>query len=189
MDLNKKTVYLLMGSGMIILGVFSFLYSEFTALLCGFAAIAYGAGELMQWRERRRIGATGIWSKLSILTSIAFGAFVIAGHWFALFAIRFALICVALWLTAEGILQIIGAVMYRKAMTTADLGVQAPGSISSMVCGIIMIVIGLIAVIFPVFAEYTAWLCVSAGLIIAGIRVFWMARHAGEFEKKDEKDT
>ena len=105
---------------------------------------------------------------------------IIAGNWIAAFMARYILISVSVWLIAEGILQILGAIMYRKAMTTADLGVQAPGSVSSMVCGGCMIAAGILGLIFPVFAEHLAWLCVAAGLIIIGIRLVWMARHAGD---------
>ena len=76
--------------------------------------------------------------------------------------------------------------MYRKAMTSADLGVQAPGSVSSMILGTIMILVGIFGLIFPAFAGFTVWIWIVAALIMSGFRMFWMARSAGALEEETE---
>ena len=80
---------------------------------------------------------------------------------------------------AEAALEILGAVMYRKAMTTADLGVAAPGSVSSMVLGVIMAAVGVLGLIFPVVAEFFVWVWIVCELILSGIRLIWAARTVG----------
>jgi uncharacterized membrane protein HdeD (DUF308 family) len=76
--------------------------------------------------------------------------------------------------------------MYRKAMTTADLGVQAPGSVSSMVIGVIMIAVGILGIIFPIFASVVVGLMMVGGMVVMGIKLIWMARSAGVLEASDE---
>ena len=184
--MNRKILYLIMGIALIVFGILSIVDRRLPIVMTGIAAIIYGVGQLIHWRERTRIGAAGTWALLSTLFSIIFGVFIIAGNWFAVFMARYILISVSVWLIAEGVLQILGAIMYRKAMTTEDLGVQAPGSVSSMVCGGCRIAAGLLGIIFPAFAENMALLCVAGGLIIIGIRLVWMARHAGQWGNGNE---
>ena len=101
------------------------------------------------------------------------------------FAIHILLISLSIWLIAQGVLEVLGAVMYRKAMTTADLGVQAPGSAASMVLGAVMIVVGILGLIFPVMAVYAVRIWIVAELFMSGIRMIWMARSAGELEESN----
>ena len=76
--------------------------------------------------------------------------------------------------------------MYRKAMTTADLGVQAPGSVSAMVLGIAMAAVGILGLINPVVAVITAGIWIVAALILSGIRMIWIARSAGVLGESSE---
>ena len=70
-------------------------------------------------------------------------------------------------------------------MTTADLGVQAPGSAAAMVMGTVMIAVGILGLIFPMFAGFTVRIWIVCELIVSGVRLIWMARTAGELEESN----
>ncbi len=184
--LRKKIMYICIGAVSILFGILCVFNRELAIILSGIGLVLYGVGSFFQWRERRKAGAAGTWVLAGTLAAIGFGIFILTGSCLGEFAVRALLICLSIWLLAEGVLEILGAVMYRKAMTSADLGVQAPGSVSSMILGTIMILVGIFGLIFPAFAGFTVWIWIVAALIMSGFRMFWMARSAGALEEETE---
>ena len=171
---------------MIILGVCSLLKEEYMILISGIAIIGYGLGGLISYLERRKLGfAKGITLANSIV-GMASGAAIILGGQLGFFAAGIVVLIMAGWLIACGILEIIGAVMFMKAMTSADLGVQAPGATASLILGIAMIVAGIVSILNPVFAIMTAGLVIAVGLIVAGIRMIVSSVYSGILLKTDE---
>ena len=180
--MNKKILYVLMGAGSILLGILCIFDKNLPVILCGIGLLIYGVGQFLHWRERRKAGAASVWALAGMLLAIAFGLFILIGSRLGSFAVHILLISLSIWLIAEGVLEILGAVMYRKAMTSLDLGVQAPGSAASMVLGAVMITVGILGLIFPVFAEFAVGIWIVAELIVSGVRLIWMARSAGALE-------
>ncbi len=183
--MKKRILYLLLGVAAILLGIVCIFDRKLPVILCGIGLILYGAGGFFHWGERRKAGAAGIWVLIGMLVAIGFGILILIGNQAGEHAARFLLVSLSIWLMAEGVLEFLGAIMYRKAMTTADLGVQAPGSVSSMVLGVAMVAVGILALIFPVFAEYAAWIWIVGALILSGIRLIWFSRAAGVLEESD----
>ena len=181
--MNKKILYICIGAFSVLLGLLCMFDRELPVILSGIGLLLYSAGELVHWKERRKAGAAGIWALAGMLVAAVFGIVILIGSRFGTAAMQFLLISLSIWLIAEGALEILGAIMYRKAMTTADLGVQAPGSVSSMILGAIMAVTGVLGLIFPVFAGYTVRIWIIAELIVTGVRMIWMARTAGALEE------
>ncbi len=180
--MNKKILYVAIGAAAIVLGVVCLFDRKTAAILCGIGLILYGAGSFIHWRERKKAGAAGKWALITVIVSVAFGVFILIGSRFEAFAVRALLLSLSIWLIAEGGLEILGAVMYRKAMTTADLGVQAPGSVSSMVLGVIMAAAGVLGLVFPIVAGVLIWIWIVCELILSGVRILWSARSAGALE-------
>ncbi len=183
--MKKKILDIVIGIAAVFLGFCCLFYSEMAAILCGIGLILYGIGGIIHWRERKKAGAAGRWAMFTVIVSVAFGVFILIGSRLEAFALRALLISLSIWLIAEGVLEILGAVMYRKAMTTADLGVQAPGSVSSMVLGAVMAAAGILGVIFPVIVGYFVWIWIVCVLILSGIRIIWSARSAGVLEESN----
>ncbi len=183
---KKKVLFIILGVAAIILGILCFFEPMLAALLCGIGLAIYGIGSLAHWFELRKAGASSVWGLLGAIISIALGGFILFGNQIGLFATTILLLVVSLWLMAEGVFEIISAVMYRKAMTTVDFGVQAPGSMVSMVLGIFMICFGFIGLIFPVVAEVSLWIWIVLELIISGVRLLMQARAAGLLEESNE---
>ena len=177
--LNKKILHVAIGAASIVLGIICIFNVEMAAVLCGAGLLIYGFGSIIRWRERKKAGAASAWALAAGVFSAAFGGFIIIGDRFGIFATRLLLISLSIWLIAEAALEILGAVMYRKAMTTADLGVSAPGSVSSMVLGVVMAAVGVLGLIFPVVAEFFVWVWIVCELILSGIRLIWAARSVG----------
>ena len=184
--MNKKILYICIGAVSIVLGILCIFNRELAIMLSGIGLILYGLGSFFHWKERRKAGAASIWAGAGTFVAFAFGVFVLIGSRLGNAAIQFLLISLSIWLIAEGVLEILGAVMYRKAMTTADLGVQAPGSVSAMVLGIAMAAVGILGLIYPVVAVITAGIWIVAALILSGIRMIWIARSAGVLGESSE---
>ena len=183
--MNKKILYVFLGAGAILLGILCLFDKGLPVILCGIGLLIYGIGQFLHWKERKKAGAAGVWALAGTILAIAFGVFLLIGSRLGSFAIHILLISLSIWLIAQGVLEVLGAVMYRKAMTTADLGVQAPGSAASMVLGAVMIVVGILGLIFPVMAVYAVRIWIVAELFMSGIRMIWMARSAGELEESN----
>ena len=183
--MNKKILYVVIGVIAIALGIACIFDRRMAAILCGVGLLLYGFGSLVRWREHSKAGAAGVWSLAAGIVSAAFGIFILIGSGLGFFAARILLISLSVWLIAEAVLEILGAIMYRKAMTTADLGVMAPGSVSSMVLGIVMAVVGVLGLIFPIVAEFFVWIWIVCELILSGVRLIWTARTAGVLEGRN----
>ena len=183
--MNRKVLYIIVGAAAVALGIVCIFDRRLPVVLSGIGLLLYGVSEFFHWRERRKAGAAGVWALAGMLAAFVFGAFILIGGPSGNVAARFLLLSLSIWLIAEGVLEILGAVMYRKAMTTADLGVQAPGSLASLILGMIMAAVGVLGLIFPVFAEYAVWIWIVAELILSGVRSIWRARTAGELEESD----
>ena len=184
--MKKKILYAVIGLISIVLGIVCIFDDRMTVILCGIALLLYGAGSLLHWRERHKAGAAGNWALLAGVVAVAFGVSILIGSRLEIFAERFLTLSLSIWLIAEAVMEILGAIMYRKAMTTIDLGVWAPGSVSSIVLGIVMAVVGVLGLIFPVVAEYLIWIWIVCVLILTGIRLIWEARSAGILEASSE---
>ena len=183
---NKKILFTIIGVICIVLGILCIFFDELPVFLCGVGLVLYGIVQFFHWRERKKVGAAGFWAFLGMALALAVGVIILIESRPGSFALRFLLIMLSIWLIAEGGLEILGAIMYRKAMTSADLGVQAPGSAASMVLGSIMVIVGILGLVFPLFAEVAVLILIVAELILSGVRMIWLARTAGDLEESDE---
>ena len=182
--MNKKILYLAAGAAIIILGILTVIDEEMTLLLCSIMFFVYGFADLMRWKEGRKIGTSSRWTLFGALFSLVLGACILIGDISAIqFSVSFMVVIFSMWLMISGVFEILGVIMYRRAMTSADLGIQAPGSMTAMISGGIMIGVGLLALIVPAFALFAVHLWISAGLIIVGARLIAEARTAGELEE------
>ena len=190
---KRKLLLCVIGIVMIGLGILGLLDVEYMIWVSGIGVAFYGLGGLINYLERRKLGlAKGITLANSI-TAMSAGAAIIIGGQLGFFAARIIILILALWLIAAGILEIIGAVMFRRAMTSADLGVQAPGSIASLVLGIVMIVAGGVAILHPIFAIMTAGIVIAIALIVSGVRMIVSSVYSGVLlhtgEQRDRKEV
>ncbi len=180
--MNKKLLYMFGGVVSIILGILTIFYEELALFLCSAVLLVYGISGMMKWLEGRKSGTSSLWTFLGAALSIIFSICILIGNNTMEFAAAQLVLLFSLWLIVIGGFEVLGAIMYRKAMTSADLGVQAPGSLTSLISGGIMIIIGILALFIPMFAILTAHIWITMGLILTGIRLFMMARSAGELE-------
>lgn len=182
--MNRKILYLAAGAVIIILGILTIIDEEMTLLMCSIMFFVYGFADLMRWKEGRKTGTASMWTLFGSLFSFVLGACILIGDVSAAqLSISFVVVVFSVWLMISGVFEILGAIMYRKAMTSADLGVQAPGSVTAMISGGIMIGVGLLALIVPEFAVFTVHVWISVGLIMMGARLIAEARAAGELEE------
>ena len=176
---------MLLGAFMVLIGIATFIVPENLPLSGGFGVLLYGIGALLHWRERRKVGVAKKTTLTSAIMTIAAGLVILVGGQTGIVAVGLIVIIMAVWLIAAGVLEIIGAVIYRKAMTTADLGVQAPGSITSMILGGVLILMGLGAIMEPLFAAITAGIVISLVLIVAGGRMVVSGLCSGRLFRKE----
>lgn len=185
-DKVKKFLLLIGGVGVILLGIIALLSEDMIILFCGLGMLVYGISTLITWSNHRKAGTA---SKLSFWIAIAAmiaGVAVMCGSAVGALPIAIVMVILGIWIIATGVFEIIGAVIYRKAMTTADLGVQAPGSIASMIFGGIAIFVGLITIFAPLFALYIAGVLIAIILIVVGVRMIINSFSVGAISKKEE---
>ncbi len=174
-----------MGAFMIFIGILTLTVHDLTLVLCGIGVLLYGVGSIVNWISMRRCGAAGIFGLIVACLSVVFGIFIFIGDNLGEFALRYVILVFSIYLMGSGVLDVIGAVMYRKAMTSVDLGVQAPGSIPSMVGGAVMVAIGVLAILFPIFGLFVGGLVIVVGMFVIGARFIWMARTVDVLEASD----
>jgi uncharacterized membrane protein HdeD (DUF308 family) len=184
--MGKKVLYLILGAALIAMAVLSLTVDGAAYLFCGIGLLLFGAGKMVNWGMRRKSGTASLWELILGIIAFSGGVLMLFGNQIGDFALINLLIILSIYLMVIGVFEILGAIMYRKAMTTADLGVQAPGSVSSMVIGVIMIVVGVLGIIFPIFASVVVGLMMVGGMLVMGIKLIWMARSAGVLEASDE---
>ena len=183
--MNKRILYVIIGAAAIALGIFCFFDRRLAGILGGIGLFLYGVGGFVHWNERKKAGAASAWALITAVIAVAFGLFILIGSRLGYIAGNFLLFSLSIWLMAEGVMEVLGAIMYRKAMTTEDLGVQAPGSVANMVLGVFMVAFGVLGVIFPLFAAFAVWVWIVLELVISGVRLIWHARSAGVLEESD----
>jgi len=166
----------------VILGILTFFYTDLALLLLSVVLLVYGISGLLKWFEGRKSGTSNFWTLLGSFLSIILSICILIGNNFTEFAASQLVLLFSLWLIIAGGFEVLGAIMYRKAMTTEDLGIQAPGSTTSLISGGIMIILGLLALFIPIFAIVTAHIWITMGLIVTGVRMIMMARSSGELE-------
>ncbi|GEM_PF-4367131 len=178
---------MLIGAFMVVLGIGTFIKPDSIVLAGGFGILLYGFGAILHWIDRRRIGLAKRISLTSAIVTIAVGVVILVGGQMGFIAVSILVLILALWLMVAGILEIIGAVIYRKAMTTADLGVQAPGSIASMILGAVLIGVGFFSILKPLFAAVTVGILISLILIVTGVRMVVSGIYSGALLRREKK--
>ncbi len=180
----KKILYLIAGAVGILLGIMALIDTELAVILCGIMFAVYGFGDLLRWISGRKSGISTIWELLGAILSFVLSGFVLAGNMATReFSGVILVLFFSIWLMTSGVFEILGAVMYRRAMTSEDLGVQAPGSRTTIVSGGIMIGVGILTLIIPKFAVFTVHIWIAVGLILSGARLIAEARSVGELEE------
>ena len=181
----KKIAQLVLGLVLVGLGVLAIIQGWMLLLLLSLAVIIYGVGALLTWFSRRKTGTRSGWSLAIALSSIGAGIGLLLGNTLGEVAIGIVLIILSIWLMAAGVLEVIGAIMYRKAMTTSELGVQAPGSVQSLVLGIAMIVAGLLCLFAPLVIIGIASIFFVIAMFVAGARLIVASFSADALTKQE----
>ena len=183
----KKILLFLCGIILIIFGIQVLLNWSMRIYFCGIALIIYGGGSLVMWFDHKKSGTASRWSFWIAVASIISGIAIFVGGSLDLVTVGFVMLIFGIWLIVSGVLEIIGAVIYRKAMTTIELGVQAPGSMMSIIFGGIMIGVGVLVVLMPVFALLVTTIILAVAMIVGGVRMILGAFSTGSITKKEEK--
>ena len=182
----KKILLFLCGVALIIFGIVVLANWSLMIYFCAIALIIYGGGSLLMWFDHKKSGTASRWSFWIAIASIASGVAIIVGGSLDLVTVGFVMLVFGIWLIVCGVLEIIGAVIYRKAMTTIELGVQAPGSMLSIVFGGIMIGVGLLVALLPIFALVVATILLAIAMIVGGVRMIFGSFSTGSITKKEE---
>lgn len=174
-----RILLMLTGILMVILGIGTFRSPDTVIWTVGAGVMLYGLGAILNWIEKSRVGFAQRTALASACMTVVVGIVILSGEYLGFLATGIMMIILSLWLIAVGVMEIVGAVIYRKAMTTADLGVQAPGSIVSMVLGAVFVLTGLFSLIEPLFAVFAAGIVTSIVLIVIGIRIVVSGIYSG----------
>lgn len=183
----KKVLLFLSGAVLIAFGVVVLCNREMILFSCGLGLLIYGVGTLITWSDHRKTGTANKWSLWIALAACIAGVAVFVGGYFEIVAVGIVMLIIGLWLIGSGVLEIIGAVMYRKAMTSVELGVQAPGSVGTLVLGAVMIAVGVLVLFIPRFAVVATGFIVAVAMIVVGIRLLAAAFSIGAISQKEDK--
>ena len=180
----SRAALMILGVLLVLIGIGTFITPKNLPLAGGIGVFLYGLGAILNWREKRKVGFAKKTTLASAIITMAAGLAVLAGGQSGFIAINILVVILALWLIVAGVLEIIGAIIFRKAMTTADLGVQAPGSVSSIILGVVLIVSGIFSLFQPLFAVITTGILISMILIVIGIRMVVSGLYSGALLRK-----
>ena len=167
----KRLLMLILGIAIIVFGIISFFIPEILYYVCGIVIMIYGLGQILTWSKRRKTGTASNWTLVGAIAAFGAGVLIIFSDVSGLFAARIIFLILFIWLAVEGVFDIIGAVIYRQAMTTEDLGVQAPGSMADMIFGGIMVAVGVFGILSPAFSFIAVGLVVLINIIAMGGRL------------------
>ncbi|MCR5212212.1 MAG: hypothetical protein K6C41_06660 [Lachnospiraceae bacterium] len=167
----KRLLMLILGIAIIAFGIVSFFIPEILYYVCGIVILVYGLAQILTWRKRRKTGTATKWTLVGAIVAFGAGLLIIFSDMSGVVAARIVFLILFIWLAVEGVFDIIGAVIYRQAMTTADLGVQAPGSTADMIFGGIMVAIGVFGIVSPAFSFIAIGLVVLINILAVGGRL------------------
>ena len=187
LDKTKKILLFLGGAALIVIGIITLVDQDMITIASGLGLLIYGIGTFLTWSDHRKNGTANKWSFWIALAASIAGVAMFAGGLFEAIAVGIVMLIIGLWLICSGVLEIIGAIMYRKAMTTIELGVQAPGSVRDMVLGGAMIVLGLLVLFLPQFALIATGIIVAIAVIVVGVRLLAASFSVGAISRKEDK--
>lgn len=175
----KRLFMFILGIAIIVFGIISFFIPAILYYVCGIVILVYGLSQILTWRKRRKTGTATKWTLIGAIVAFGAGLLIIFSDVTGLsgvdmagiYAIRIVFLILFIWLAVEGVFDIIGAVIYRQAMTTSDLGVQAPGSMADMIFGGIMVAIGVFGIVSPAFSFIGIGLVVLINILAVGGRL------------------
>lgn len=167
----KRLLMLILGIAIIAFGIVSFFIPEILYYVCGIVIMIYGLGQILTYSKRKKTGTASIWTLIGAFVAFSAGVLIIFSDISGLFAARFVFLILFIWLAVQGVFDIIGAVIYRQAMTTEDLGVQAPGSMADLIFGALMVAIGVFGILSPGFSFIAVGLVVLINIITMGGRL------------------
>ena len=182
----KRILQLICGAAMTVLGILVLCYDQMFILFCALALIIYGIGTFLSWTVHRKTGTASRGSFWIAVVTIAAGSAIFVGGTFLRVTAWLVMLILGICFIVSGIFEIIGAVIYRKAMTSIELGVQAPGSKTSIVVGGVMIGFGLFMVFAPLFAMQVTGLILAIAMILGGVRTVVSAFTTGAVSTKEE---
>lgn len=183
----KRILQFICGVAMVIFGILVLLTDEMFILFCSLALIVYGVGTFLSWSAHRKTGTASMGSFwIAVVTCAAGVALLVGGSFFELTS-WIVMLILGICFIASGVLEIIGAVIYRKAMTSVELGIQAPGSIASMVMGGVMILVGLTMIFLPLLAMYLIGVILAIALIVAGVRTIIGSFSTGAVAREEKE--
>lgn len=178
-NIISKIALVVIGAVMVLIGIGTFISPANLPLASGIGVILYGIGAILNWREKRKVGFAKKTSLASAIITIFVGIGILASKDTEIVAVNLIVFILALWLIVTGVLEIIGAVIFIKAMTTADLGVQAPGATTSIILGAFLIVAGVVSIFRPLLAAITGGILISIILVLTGIRMIVSGFYSG----------
>ena len=168
--MKNKPLRLVLGIIFCVLGVMLFIRTEVLFFLCGVGIIVYGISRLIEWGRRRKTGTSERWALIGGIAAIAVGLAAFVGGNLGVVAVYIVILIISIWISVAGVIEVLGAIMYRRAMTTIELGTKAPGSLASIILGVGMVAIGVLGIIKPEFAVVAVGIILAIGLIIQGLK-------------------
>ena len=186
-DKVKRILQLICGAAMTVLGILVLCYDEMFILFCAMALVIYGIGAFLSWTVHRKSGTASRGSFWIAVAAFAAGVAIFVGGTFLQVTAWIVMLILGICFISVGILEVIGAVIYRKAMTSIDLGVQAPGSMAAIITGGIMVGFGLFMIFAPLFAMQITGLILAIAMILGGIRTVILSFSTGAVSEEEGK--
>ena len=183
----KRILQFICGALMTLLGILVLAYDEMFVLFCALALVVYGVGAFLSWTVHRKTGTASKGSFWIAVAAFAAGVAIFVGGSFLEFTAWIIMLILGICFISVGILEVIGAVIYRKAMTSVDLGVQAPGSMAAIITGGIVVGFGIFMIFAPLFAMQLTGFILAVAMILGGIRTIVVAFSTGAISRKEGK--
>ena len=170
-----KIVAIVVGILMFIGGIYCFVtpVNTYMALgwIIGAVMIIEGVGSLCSWQRNRMIGLADNFTLVGAIISVVLGV-IVCGSMATQYAFDlFIAYMAAAWVVITGIFRVVSALSIRNVLVNG----QKPNVVPAMVLGIVLIIIGVIGFVNPVFIMATYGMIIGVTIIIAGLALISIA--------------
>ncbi len=145
------------------------------AWLIGFMMVVDGIANIVTWFQLRKLGESNGWALAASIISVILGVVVLCNFFLQAFLAEFITYLVAAWLVVSGIMRI--GFGWRMRTVQKETPAETFGTrwYIVLIMGILLVVMGVISFIAPVFLAEAIGMLIGISIIMMGVSMITLA--------------